>query len=209
MLCGQANKSNPFLFFSCLEKSEYIQQAAVPRRWATHGGEDVPVYASGAGAAVFTGVLDQTFIPFGIAYAACMGPMRKVCEEHREEASKERMMMMMTAGDCETRAATAVSARSRSSSVNHEESQVKGLRRLHSSAPVDSELQQQQKEATSSSLLDFIRYHWELSSASSTSSSSSTSQLTVSLTLVYLLVRLFCWLSSIYWSCTWEKKTKK
>ncbi|KAG1686340.1 Alkaline phosphatase, tissue-nonspecific isozyme [Nymphon striatum] len=51
----------------------YIQQSAVPRRWETHGGEDVPVFAHGAMSHLFRGVIEQTYIPHALAYAACIG----------------------------------------------------------------------------------------------------------------------------------------
>ena len=54
---------------------DYIQQTAIPKRWETHGGEDVPLYASGPSSEIFAGIMDQTFIPYGISYATCMGPM--------------------------------------------------------------------------------------------------------------------------------------
>ncbi|XP_071446825.1 alkaline phosphatase-like [Hetaerina americana] len=56
-----------------------VQQSAVPRLWATHGGEDVPVYARGPGSSLFRGAVDQTYIPHAIAYAACLGAHRGRC----------------------------------------------------------------------------------------------------------------------------------
>ncbi|XP_022124889.2 alkaline phosphatase-like [Pieris rapae] len=50
-----------------------VHAAAVPRQWSTHGGEDVPIYALGPMATVlFTGVVEQSYIPHAIAYAACL-----------------------------------------------------------------------------------------------------------------------------------------
>lgn len=186
-----------------LDSREYIQQAAVPRRWATHGGEDVPVYATGAGATVFSGLLDQTFIPFGIAYAACMGPMRRLCEEHRQQSGSDYSRQ------CETNAgaaaAAAVSSRS-ISTADHEDhdenSAVRGMKRIHSAAPVGDIEQQQQTGGTS--LLDFIRYHWELSSVSSSSPGIPSQTLIVTL-IVHLCTHLlatWCWSSSLYLLCT-------
>ncbi|GFV32396.1 alkaline phosphatase, tissue-nonspecific isozyme [Trichonephila clavipes] len=65
------------------EDKNYVQQSAVPRRWDTHGGEDVPVYAHGPMAHLFRGVLEQTYIPHAMAYAACIGPQRDDCERRR------------------------------------------------------------------------------------------------------------------------------
>ena len=55
------------------QNPNYIQQSAVPRRWSTHTGEDVPVYAQGPMSHLFRGALDQTYIPHAIAYAMCIG----------------------------------------------------------------------------------------------------------------------------------------
>ena len=44
------------------EAHHYVQEAAVPLRWETHGGEDVPLYADGPMAHLFHGVLEQNVI---------------------------------------------------------------------------------------------------------------------------------------------------
>ena len=44
------------------EAPDYLQEGAVPLRSETHGGEDVPIYAGGAGAALFHGVQEQSFV---------------------------------------------------------------------------------------------------------------------------------------------------
>jgi alkaline phosphatase len=41
---------------------DHRQQALVPVKAETHGGEDVPIYASGPGAHLFQGVVDQQYI---------------------------------------------------------------------------------------------------------------------------------------------------
>ncbi|KAG5330538.1 PPBT protein, partial [Acromyrmex heyeri] len=57
-----------------------IQTAGVPRAWATHGGEDVPVFAVGPLAnALFSGSVDQSYIPHAIAYAACLAHHASRC----------------------------------------------------------------------------------------------------------------------------------
>ncbi|RWS14072.1 alkaline phosphatase-like protein, partial [Dinothrombium tinctorium] len=48
----------------------YAQKSAVYLSSAAHAGEDIPVYAVGPGAFLFSGVTDQTFIPHAISYAA-------------------------------------------------------------------------------------------------------------------------------------------
>ncbi|XP_077512094.1 alkaline phosphatase, tissue-nonspecific isozyme-like isoform X2 [Amblyomma americanum] len=59
-----------------LEETSHIdfeQQATFPLRVAAHGGEDVAVYAQGPWSHLFDGVHDQTYIPYVMAYAACIG----------------------------------------------------------------------------------------------------------------------------------------
>jgi len=45
-------------------KTDYLQESAVPMSSETHGGMDVPVYASGPGAEWFHGVLEQNALYF-------------------------------------------------------------------------------------------------------------------------------------------------
>lgn len=40
----------------------YLQESTVPMTLETHGGEDVPVYAGGPGAALFRGVVEQNYL---------------------------------------------------------------------------------------------------------------------------------------------------
>ncbi|XP_054711104.1 alkaline phosphatase, tissue-nonspecific isozyme-like [Uloborus diversus] len=75
------------------EDKNYVQQSAVPRRWDTHGGEDVPVYARGPMAHLFRGVLEQTYIPHAMAYAACIGPQRDDCERRRRRAFQHKQLI--------------------------------------------------------------------------------------------------------------------
>ncbi|OAD61885.1 Alkaline phosphatase, tissue-nonspecific isozyme [Eufriesea mexicana] len=57
-----------------------IQTSGVPRAWATHGGEDVPVFAIGPLANVlFSGSIDQSYIPHAISYASCLGHHASRC----------------------------------------------------------------------------------------------------------------------------------
>ncbi|KAI4472378.1 hypothetical protein M0802_016884, partial [Mischocyttarus mexicanus] len=54
--------------------------AGVPRAWATHGGEDVPVFAIGPLASIlFSGSIDQSYIPHAISYAACLAHQSSRC----------------------------------------------------------------------------------------------------------------------------------
>ncbi|XP_046390023.1 alkaline phosphatase-like [Ischnura elegans] len=70
-----------------------VQQSAVPRQWATHGGEDVPVYAKGPGSSLFRGSLDQTFLPHAMAYAACIGEHKERCKKAKNDTSSGRTLL--------------------------------------------------------------------------------------------------------------------
>lgn len=72
-----------------------IHASAVPRRWATHGGEDVPVYAQGPLATrLFTGTMDQSYVPHAIAYIACMGQHSRRCTDYNY--TKTKLMVCAT-----------------------------------------------------------------------------------------------------------------
>lgn len=63
-----------------MESKNQVFTSAVPRQWATHSGEDVPVYALGPLATtLFAGTFDQSYIPHAIAYSACLGEHRLRC----------------------------------------------------------------------------------------------------------------------------------
>ncbi|GFT20924.1 alkaline phosphatase, tissue-nonspecific isozyme [Nephila pilipes] len=74
------------------DDKNYVQQSAVPRKWDTHGGEDVPVYAHGPMAHLFRGVQEQTYVPHAMAYAACIGPQRDDCERRRRQAYQRQVI---------------------------------------------------------------------------------------------------------------------
>ncbi|KAF9814163.1 hypothetical protein SFRURICE_014772, partial [Spodoptera frugiperda] len=62
--------------------ADAVHAAAVPRQWATHGAEDVPIYALGPMATtLFAGVVEQSYIPHAIAYAACIAHQSRRCQE--------------------------------------------------------------------------------------------------------------------------------
>lgn len=67
------------------EQRNSVHASAVPRQWATHGGEDVPVYALGPLATIlFTGTFDQSYIPHAIAYSACLGEFAQRCNSYSQ-----------------------------------------------------------------------------------------------------------------------------
>ncbi|MBL4800772.1 MAG: alkaline phosphatase [Emcibacter sp.] len=55
------------------EAKDYIQQAVVPHRSETHGGEDVAIYADGPAAYLFQGVVEQNYIFHVMHHALRLG----------------------------------------------------------------------------------------------------------------------------------------
>ncbi|XP_075975455.1 alkaline phosphatase-like [Anticarsia gemmatalis] len=67
---------------SAAATADAVHASAVPRQWATHGGEDVPIYALGPMATIlFAGVVEQSYIPHAIAYASCIAHQSRRCQE--------------------------------------------------------------------------------------------------------------------------------
>ncbi|XP_045774632.1 membrane-bound alkaline phosphatase-like [Maniola jurtina] len=60
--------------------AQWRSPAGVPLAQETHGGDDVAVFARGAHAAAFGGVLEQSRLPHLMAYAACLGPGARACD---------------------------------------------------------------------------------------------------------------------------------
>ncbi|XP_037089007.1 alkaline phosphatase, tissue-nonspecific isozyme-like [Pollicipes pollicipes] len=59
--------------------ADYRQEAAVPLKYETHGGEDVPVYAVGPWSHLFSGTFEQSYVAHAISFAACIGPRKPLC----------------------------------------------------------------------------------------------------------------------------------
>ncbi|XP_028174021.1 membrane-bound alkaline phosphatase-like [Ostrinia furnacalis] len=55
--------------------------SGVPLESETHGGDDVGVFARGPHHDLFTGVYEQSQLPFLMAYAGCFGPGAHACDE--------------------------------------------------------------------------------------------------------------------------------
>ncbi|CAG5028500.1 unnamed protein product [Parnassius apollo] len=73
-------RSLPVNVTNSFSSPDALHESAVPKQWATHGGEDVPVYALGPMATIlFTGVVEQSYIPHAIAYAACLAHQSRRC----------------------------------------------------------------------------------------------------------------------------------
>ncbi|XP_070542331.1 alkaline phosphatase-like [Ptychodera flava] len=63
------------------EAKTYVQQALVPKKDETHGGEDVTIYADGPMAHLFHGVHEQHYIAHVIKYASCLGNSTEHCNK--------------------------------------------------------------------------------------------------------------------------------
>ncbi|RWS19586.1 alkaline phosphatase-like protein [Leptotrombidium deliense] len=65
-------------------RKNYRQKSSVFMKQSVHAGEDVPVYATGPGSQFLFGVYDQTFIPYVVSAAACIGPLSNYFSETKE-----------------------------------------------------------------------------------------------------------------------------
>lgn len=67
----------PLASFSPEQRSEptYMHSSLIPMGDATHSGEDVGVFATGPGSNLVQGVFEQSFIPYVISFASCIGPV--------------------------------------------------------------------------------------------------------------------------------------
>lgn len=67
-----------------------IHQAAIASTFANHAGDDVPLYAVGPLSNIlFSGSLDQTFIPHAIAFAMCLFDHQERCQRPLAENNFE------------------------------------------------------------------------------------------------------------------------
>ena len=85
------NATSPWLDPSTLNvhSKDYKQLAHTPAGDASHGGEDVAVYASGPMAHLVHGVHEQSFVAHAMAYAACIGPYSsRQCHRSQEPKSQ-------------------------------------------------------------------------------------------------------------------------
>jgi alkaline phosphatase len=62
-------KGRPQLAEADVVAPGYLQESSVPLPAETHGGEDVPIYAGGPGAALFHGVQEQNYVYHALARA--------------------------------------------------------------------------------------------------------------------------------------------
>ncbi|KAG8569558.1 hypothetical protein GDO81_014458 [Engystomops pustulosus] len=63
------------------ENVTYHAQSAVPLKSETHGGEDVAIFAKGPMAHLLHGVLEESYLPYAMGYAACIGTNQNHCAE--------------------------------------------------------------------------------------------------------------------------------
>nr|CAD7437450.1 unnamed protein product [Timema bartmani] len=85
----------PSNYTSESEERNSVHGSAVPRQWATHGGEDVPVFAQGPLASVlFSGTFDQSYIPHAIAYAACLGEHAQRCSGGSDNYTQQQQQVV-------------------------------------------------------------------------------------------------------------------
>ncbi|XP_066287822.1 alkaline phosphatase-like [Branchiostoma lanceolatum] len=69
------------------ENPDYLQQSAVPMLVASHGAEDVAIFAGGPMAHLFHGVHEQNYIAHVMKYAACLGEYAEDCDREERVAS--------------------------------------------------------------------------------------------------------------------------
>jgi alkaline phosphatase len=71
---GGPPRGRPNLLFVDTTDPDYMQESALPLNTETHAGEDVAVYATGPGAQLFHGVIEQHVIFHVMARALRLGP---------------------------------------------------------------------------------------------------------------------------------------
>lgn len=79
-------KSNTWMRVETISSTEredafYRHLSTFPLGDATHGGEDVPVYATGPGSHLIYGVFEQNYIAHVVGFATCMGPTKHLNED--------------------------------------------------------------------------------------------------------------------------------
>ncbi|RWS21974.1 hypothetical protein B4U80_00445, partial [Leptotrombidium deliense] len=75
---------------------KYRQKSAAFKESAAHGGEDVPVYATGPGSQFVTGVFDQSFIPYVVSASACIGPFAFFCNSNLKMWTALQLLTLVT-----------------------------------------------------------------------------------------------------------------
>jgi alkaline phosphatase len=76
-----ANDTNstflPITDFTQQQRAEptYMHSSLIPMMDSVHSGEDVGVFATGPGSKLIQGVFEQSYIPYVISFASCIGPV--------------------------------------------------------------------------------------------------------------------------------------
>ncbi len=52
---------------------DFVTDTGIPYGYATHGAEDLAIYASGPMAHLFHGVHEESYVAHAMKYAACLG----------------------------------------------------------------------------------------------------------------------------------------
>jgi alkaline phosphatase len=60
------------------KESLYMHESLIPLKDATHSGEDVIVFSNGPNSFLLQRVFEQSYIPYAISYAACIGPIESI-----------------------------------------------------------------------------------------------------------------------------------
>ena len=63
---------------------EFAYPSAVIKGDEAHGGEEVAVFAQGPWAHLFKGLHEESFIAYVMAYSACVGPVKDLCQNEQE-----------------------------------------------------------------------------------------------------------------------------
>jgi len=63
---------------------DFEYPAMVPLSSETHAGEDVGIWSIGPWAHLFQGTVEQSVIPHVMAYAACIGKGKKMCDNEEQ-----------------------------------------------------------------------------------------------------------------------------
>lgn len=75
---------------------DYLQQSAVPRYIESHGGDDIPILATGPMAHLFHSVHEQSYIAHVMRYASCVGGVDELCKELLpDESSQEKTVTFL------------------------------------------------------------------------------------------------------------------
>nr|CDS27093.1 alkaline phosphatase [Hymenolepis microstoma] len=69
-----SSRANLHLLNATIHNKNFSIPSLVPLPWATHSGEDVGVYATGAFSRLFHSTVDNTFIANAIKFAMCLPP---------------------------------------------------------------------------------------------------------------------------------------